>query len=72
MSFIRFFSLVAFSTVFAPNAFRLAAVLFAVSVVTARFEAVVSILFLSVVAVVSLVTPNAARLSFVALTCVMA
>ena len=55
-----------------PNAFRLLAALFAVSVVTARFDAVLSILFLSVVAVVSSVTPNAARLSFVVCISVMA
>ena len=61
MSFIRFFRLVAFSTVFAPNAFRLLAALFAVSVVVARFDAVVSILFLSCVAVSVSVTPNAVR-----------
>ena len=55
-----------------PSAFRLLSALFAVSVVTARFDAVLSILFLSVVAVFTSVTPNAARLSFVVCICVMA
>jgi hypothetical protein len=64
--FQRFLVVSAVAVSVTPSAFRLLLALFAVSVVTARFDAVASILFLSAVAVVSLVTPNAARLSFVA------